>query len=235
MRALKVLQPVADLQTLAFEKAVKTDGVANPTTSVTAWKTHRDTMKKKGMHSALDRLQYYSTKAASFLEKGGSMSQIKELSLDNLKDMPSGGLLEFAVDAYDQARFYDAERKPAPGHTVTARGEDVLTAGTMRVSKNKRGEIENVIVGTFSGHFRAGADSLHHMARNLVALGIPAEKITLQGGEAGGARALEVLHMALGKDGAETQRDMAEANGASARFNPLMTTTDAPKTGATRK
>ena len=229
MRAMKLLQPVADLQTIAFEKAVKVDAEADPKAFVGAWKTHKDTMKKQGAHTALDRLQYYAAKAEKFLRKGGSMDQVKDLSIDNLKEMPSGGLLEFVVDAYDQARFYDADKKPAPGHTVAAKGEDALTAGTMRVYKNKDGEIENVIVGTFSGHFRADHTSLHHMVRNLVALGIPEEKISMQGGEAGGARALEVLNMALGKDGAESQRQQVELNGKASRYNPFAVDTQGTK------
>lgn len=225
MAALKLLQPIADLQTVAFERSVAIDKKKNPNEPV-AWIAHVDTMKKPGFSAPLSRLAYFAAKAEKFIKKGGNLDDIKNVDAKNLANVKSGVLQEFVVDAYDNARFYDATKDVTPGHTLAAFGEDALTAGTLRLYKDDAGEVTQAVIGTFSGHYRAGQESLHHMARHLVASGIPPERIVLQGGEAGGARALEVLHMATGLEGADAQRELVDTNARAATFNPYAVTTD---------
>lgn len=219
MAALGMLQPIADLQTVAFERSVAIDKKKNPSEPV-AWIAHVDTMKKPGYSSPLSRLAYFAAKAEKFIKKGGNLNDIKNVDAKNIANVKSGVLQEFVVDAYDNARFYDATKDVTPGHTLAAFGEDALSAGTLRLYKDDDGEVTQAVIGTFSGHYRAGQESLHHMARHLVASGIPPERIVLQGGEAGGARALEVLHMATGLEGADAQRELIDTNARAAIFNP---------------
>jgi pyruvate kinase len=234
-RALQLLAQVADLQTEAFDQAVERGDGRDPEGAVKAWATFKDTMKKAGHHSKDARLSYFGEKATAFIAKGGSLDQIKPVTADVLAGYPSGRALEFAVDAFDVARITDAESDPTPGHSLLAMGGDALTAGTLKLFKNEAGEIESAVIGTFSGHFRSPASTLAHMARHLVAAGVDPDKIVLQGGEAGTARAMEVLQRTMGFDGAEMQRQQTELNAKAARYNPTLRGEQAQDKGAADK
>jgi pyruvate kinase len=221
--AFTLLHRVAGLQTSAFDEAVSRGNALNPEGRVLPWAVYKDTMKKPGLHDKDTRLAYFAEKAAEFIERGGSMSQLKGVTAETLKGYPSGRLLEFAVDAYDQPRITDAEVQPNPGHSLLAMGEDVLSAGTFRVYKDDKGDIESVVLGTFSGHFRATTESLKHMARHIVAAGIDPARVVLQGGEAGSARAKEILAREIGMSGADLQRSLTADDRAAARYNPFAT------------
>jgi pyruvate kinase len=218
--ALALLQGVGEIQTRAAEMAFAIADGNEPDRAVSPWIVHKNTRKQQGPSTRDERLAYFASKAKKFITKGGSMGQIRPVELEELKKFPSGRLVEWAVDEFDVARIADADKEPAPGHTLLAMGNDALSAGSMRLYKGDDGEIEQVVLGTFSGHFRADATTLGHMARHLVAAGLPPEKIVIQGGEAGTARALEVLHRSIGMGGDEAQREQAQLNAEAARYNP---------------
>ncbi len=216
--ALTLLRDVGALQSATFQAAVDRGDVRQPDKAVKPWVVFKDTMKKPGHHTREARLAYFQQRAAKFLDAGGSLADIKPVTAEVLAGYPSGRLLEFVVDAFDTVRLTDAEKEPTPGHTLLAMGNDALSAGTLRLFKNDAGEIESAVIGTFSGHFRAPAHTLAHMARHLVAAGVAPEKIVLQGGEAGSARAMEVLQRTMGLSGADIQRQQAELDDVAARY-----------------
>lgn len=218
-RALKALQRVGDVQSQLFERAVSLSD-AQQEAPVKPWMVFRNTLKDPERHSQSERHAYFADKLKSFIRSGGDVAQIQSVSKDALLSARSGALFEWAVDAYDTARMSRADGDVTPGHTLLAWGEDVLAAGSMRVFKDAEGDIGQVVLGTFSGHFRSNAQFLHHMARHLVAAGVEPEKIVMHAGEAGTPRGLELVYGALGRDGDAAQRAVAKLEQQAARLNP---------------
>ena len=218
-QAMANLNEISDLRTHLFRRVVDLDNETRE--PVYAWQIYRNTLKDPVSHTRSEIQAYYLKKAEKFISKGGDFSQIKEVTPEFFAGLRSGELCEWAVDAYDSARITSSEVPVAPGHTLLSQGHDALAAGSMRVFKNEEGEIENVIIGTFSGHFRSPRESLHHMARHLVAAGIPADKISLQEGEAGSTRTLDVLlYSVMGIEGAEAQTNVARLNAEAMKWKP---------------
>ncbi len=219
LAALKLLQKVGTIQTQVFERAVVLAD-AKDAAPVAPWMVYRNTLKSSGVHSVQELDAYFFKKLRDFVRAGGELTMIRPVTLTDLKAFPNGGLCEWVVDAWDVARMARADVSPNPGHTLLSWGNDVLAAGSMRVFKDAEGDLSEVVVGTFSGHFRADYRTLHHMVRHLVSAGVPAERIVLQGGEAGTARGLEIIYRALGRDGAQLQTKLAEVEAEAAKFNP---------------
>jgi pyruvate kinase len=191
----------------------------------------RDTQKRAGFHTPTEQQAYFVTKLIGFLNEGGDPTDIKDLTLESLKDVPSGQLCEYVVDGYDNARLATViDGKPSPGHTLLAKGGDALTAGTLVVDKDLKGEITRVLVGTFSGHFRSGIEAQQHLVRHLVALGIPLEKIVQREGQAGNPRTGEILARLLGTDGAIAQREELEFVATAHSWDDFTAPVDVKKT-----
>lgn len=227
-QALRLLRDVGELQSDLFQAAVDRGNEREPHNAVHPWQVFKDTMKKPGHHTREARLEYFQQRAAKFLNEGGSLAAIKPVTPESLESFPSGRLLEFVVDAFDTARLTDSETEPTPGHTLLAMGNDALAAGTLRLFKDEKGEIESAVIGTFSGHFRTPASTLSHMARHLVAAGVDPEKIVIQGGEAGSARGMEVLQRTMGLSGADIQRDQARLDALAARYSGSLVDSSSP-------
>jgi pyruvate kinase len=206
LRALDTQRTLARVQTAVFRRAVELQD-SSTSTPVGQWVVFRDTQKKPGFHSPDSQEMYFIEKLRKFISEGGDPSQIRNLDASFLSELKSGQLCEYVVDAYDVARAATVEDgKPSPGHTLLAHGGDALTAGTLTVTKNERGEITQVIVGTFSGHFRSGIEAQQHLVRHLVAAGVPVERIVQREGQAGNPRTQEILGRILGLEGPEAQR-----------------------------
>lgn len=218
-KVLELLQTVGGAQTELFRRAVVlADGAT--TDPVKPWTVYRNTFKQPGRHGEALAEKLFADKARAFIQKGGDLSEIQPVSAAFLKGVKSGQLCEWVVDAYDVARISRADGPVSPGHTLLAWGGDALSAGSLKVFKDDKGEIEHVALGTFSGHFRAELDSLSHMVRHLVAAGVPRERIFLQEGEAASPRTLEFLDRLAGLSGAEAQRRDTELIADAERWRP---------------
>jgi len=241
-KALGLAQQAATVSTAIFRRAVELQDAADPQ-PVQAWSVAKDTHKKARKWSPEEHLAYVAQKTVEFYLKGGSDAQVAHVDADLLRSLKSGALCEYVVDAYDVARAAVVESgKPSPGHTVLAKGNDALTAGTFEVQKNARGELTQVLVGTFSGHFRTGLDAQQHLVRHLLAaLGqlypttSPADLASLivrREGQATSPRTIEVIGRGIGLDGAEAQRLETQLKAEAMRWQPLQLQ-DTGKTKAT--
>lgn len=221
LRALDTQRRLAGVQTAVFRRAVELQDAATPT-PVGQWVVFRDTQKKPGFHAPSAQEQYFIEKLRKFVAAGGDPAQIHTIDKAFLAGLPSGQLCEYVVDAYDVARAATVvDGRPSPGHTLLARGGDALSAGTLTVTKDPRGEITQVIVGTFSGHFRSGLEAQHHLVRHLVAAGVPAERIVQREGQAGNPRTQEILGRILGLEGPDAQRREQAMIQQAYRWEPL--------------
>jgi pyruvate kinase len=218
-KALTVLQTLGDLQTAVFRRAVEMSNAKDPA-PVTAWAIYRNTMKKPGFHSPTEGEAYFVEKAKKFIAAGGDPTMIKTLSMDFLKSVKNDELCEWVVDAHDTARVASADVEPTPGHTLLSWGNDALGAGSFKVFKNDKGDISQVVVGTFSGHFRSGIEAIPNMVRHLVAIGVPPEKIKIQEGEAASFRTMELVNRLTGLQGAEAQNKETALVAEATRWNP---------------
>jgi pyruvate kinase len=221
-QALVLLQKVGTLQTAVFERIVELSNreMAEP---VPPWQVFKNTYKLPGRHTPSESEALFLGRLQKFIRAGGNPGQIRTLDKTFLDEVQSGRLLEYGVDAFDHARVSYADVVVTPGHTLLTMGEDALTAGSMRIYKDKRGHISEVIIGSYSGHFRAGAQSQAHLARHLIALGVPKDRIVFSEGEAGTVRAMEIIAQAAGLDGAELQRRAARLQAEGERWVPAPT------------
>jgi hypothetical protein len=219
-RALTLLRRLGNIQTPMFEETVKLADAADKV-SVQAWQVFCNTMKKPGYHSLSDTQKYFVEKLKKFVSLGGDFRDIKVVSPEVVKSLKNGDMCEWVVDKFDVARMSSSEAKVSPGHTLLGWGQDALAAGSMRIFKDAQGGVQQVIIGTFSGHYRSSAEYSVKLVRHLVAAGVDPEKIIIQGGEAGTPRALELLYRALGRDGAELQKALATIEAKAAHFNPV--------------
>lgn len=232
-QVLGLLKAIGELQSAVFTRA-ETLANAKDEHPVSAFVLYRNTMKKPGFHTPTEEERYFVETARSFIQRGGDPSDIKPLSMGFINGLKSNELVEFVVDAVDVARVA-RDSGVSPGHTLLSWGGDALTAGTLRVFKNDKGELDKVVVGTFSGRFRCGADSLHHMVRHLVAIGVPPEKILIQDGEAAGSATLEFIQRISGIRGAQAQQQQMELHSLASKWIPYPPTEpriSAPAQGA---
>jgi pyruvate kinase len=231
LRALALATDVATVCTAVFRAAVKAEAAATAQ-PVSAWVVAKDTHKKAEKWSPTEHLAYVAQKTVEFYLKGGADSQIRTVDADFLRSVKSGVLCEYVVDAYDVARAACVEHgRPSPGHTVLAQGNDALTAGTFEVQKNAKGEITQVLVGTFSGHFRTGLEDQVHIVRHLVlalselfpqrSLAELTHMVVQREGQATNPRTIEVLARGIGLDGATAQRLEATLACEASRWQPL--------------
>jgi hypothetical protein len=225
---LGLTQRIADVQTRIFRRVEFLDDMADPAMVKDLMsireipilgfqQTYRNTMKTPGVHQQREVDAYLVKEAQRFIQRGGDPSALRPVTMEFLKELKSGELVEWAVNVYDVARMAKApEEGPTPGHTLLSGGVDALGAGSFRVFKDENGEITQVIIGSFSGHFRMGNESHHHLFRHLVAAGVPAEKISYQEGESVSGRSLEMLERVIGKEGVAGQlkaiEEMVAAN-----------------------
>jgi pyruvate kinase len=230
-KGLELAQRSATVSTAIFRRAVELQDAADPQ-PVLAWVVAKDTHKKAHKWTPEEHLAYVAQKTVEFYLKGGSESQIANVDATLLDSLKSGALCEYVVDGYDVARAAVVEEgKPSPGHTVLAQGNDALTAGTFEVQKNARREVTQILVGTFSGHFRTGFDAQEHLVRHLMAaLGqmypgkTPAElasMIVRREGQATNPRTIEVIGRGIGLDGAEAQRLETQLKAEAMRWQPM--------------
>ncbi|MCC7073020.1 MAG: pyruvate kinase [Deltaproteobacteria bacterium] len=204
--ALTTQRALAGVQTAVFREAVRLQDTSTKT-PVGQWVVFRDTEKKQGFHTPEAHEAYYLEKLRKFIAEGGDPGQVRHIDAAFLASVRDGQLCEYVVDAIDVARAAEVHPgKPSPGHTVLARGGEALTAGTFVVNKDARGEITQVVIGTFSGHFRSGIEAQHHLVRHLVAAGVPPERIVQREGQAGNPRTQEILARILGVEGERAQR-----------------------------
>ena len=227
-RALDMLRRLGEVQTPIFEE-VATRADATDKAPVEPWQVFCNTLKKPGYHSLSETQKYFVEKLRGFVAKGGDFRDIQIVSAPVLQSLKNGDLCEWVVDKFDVARLASSRAKVAPGHTLLAWGQDALAAGSLRVFKDAKGEIQQAIVGTFSGHYRSGAAYAAKLVSHLVAAGVPLERIVVQGGEAGTPRTLEILYRTLGRDGAALQRETAALETTAARFNPAAPAPKEPK------
>lgn len=219
--ASTLLQRIGVLTTAAFTRSVElaNEGAKEP--PVRAWQVFKNTLKKPGFHTPSMLESAYLEKALDFIAKGGDFANVQHVTIDFLKGLKSGELCEWAVNGWDEARITRTQIGVAPNHTLLAGGADVLSAGTLRVIKNEAGDLEHVIVGTFSGHYRPSFESLDNMVRHVMAAGVPRERISIQEGEAGGMRAIpDMLFKLTGLEGAEAQRAAAKLVADAQRWMP---------------
>lgn len=209
LQACELLGRIGKLTTRAFLRAVELQQ-QKETAPVASWAVYKNTLKQPGFHPQSTLDTYYIDKTLEFIRKGGDLEQIKPVTLEFLQSLKSGELCEWVVTAHDDARITRSEAPVAPNHTVLSGGQDVLSAGSLRIFKNEAGELDHVIVGTFSGHFRPDLPSLQHMVRHVVAAGVDPARVSVQEGEAASPRALpEIVFKLAGLAGAEAQRAMA--------------------------
>ncbi|MDP7040570.1 MAG: pyruvate kinase [Myxococcota bacterium] len=210
LKALGLMQKVGDLRTEIFASIVALRKQKFPEAHE-PWQLYRNTMKSQGFHTPNAIEAYYLDKSRDFIRAGGDFSQIQPVGSDFIQNLKSGELCEWVVDAYDRARISRSDVPVPANHTLMAQGDDVLSAGSLRVYKNDEGEISNVVVGTYSGHYLASVDSLQHMVRHLLAAGVKPELISVQDDEAVGSRVLpEFLHALSGVKGAQAQAEIAQ-------------------------
>ena len=231
LQALGVASDLADISTRIFRQAVVLQD-SNDAQPVAAWLVAKDTHKNAHKWSPEEHLAYVAQKTVEFYVKGGADSQIRSVDDDFLKGLKSGALCEYVVDAYDVARASVVEAgKPSPGHTVLSKGNDAFTAGTFEVQKNERGDITQVVIGTFSGHYRTGLDAQTHLARHVVAAlttlypeKTPAEltaMVVRREGQATNPRTIEVIGRGIGLDGAVAQQLETDLKAEAMRWQPL--------------
>ena len=238
MQALGLAKDLATVSTAIFRQAVVLQD-KNDTRPVTAWIVAKDTHKNAHKWSPEEHLSYVAQKTVEFYIKGGLESQIRSVDGDFLKSLKSGALCEYVVDAYDVARAAVVEEgRPSPGHTVLSQGNDAFTAGTFEVQKDARGDITQVLIGTFSGHYRTGLDVQEHLARHVVA-GLtqlypnksPAELVAMvvrREGQATNPRTIEVIGRGIGLEGAHAQQLETALKAEAMRWQPLLLA-DGPK------
>ncbi len=236
-KALGLAKDLAEVSTSIFRSAVALQDAADPM-PVTAWLVAKDTHKKAKKWTPEDHLAYVAQKTVEFYLKGGQDSQIRNVDPSFLRDLKSGQLCEYVVDAYDVARAAVVDPgKASPGHTVLARGNDAFTAGTFEVQKDKQGDITQVLIGTFSGHYRTGLDAQMHLVRHVVAAlsemyptmtkAQLMSMVVQREGQATNPRTIEVIGRGIGLDGAEAQRLETELKAEAMRWQPLQLQTDA--------
>ena len=220
----KLLQDIAARQTTVFRSSQKMLDAKDTRPLIHAQELFRNTYKKPGFLSPTQVEDYYLERLANFVRLGGDLSSIKTLDQAFLKDLKSNQFAEFVVTDEDVAKVDVAEGAVQPGHGLLAGGRDALSAGTFRVFKDDAGNIDKVVVGTYSGHFRAPVSSLAHFARHLIASGVPPEKIVFQDGEAAGAGSIELIHMVLGLQGADEQRRLVDLQSEAFRWTGFQPT-----------
>jgi pyruvate kinase len=239
MQALGLAKDLATVSTAIFRQAVVLQD-RNDTRPVTAWIVAKDTHKNAHKWSPEEHLAYVAQKTVEFYIKGGQESQIRSVDGDFLKSLKSGALCEYVVDAYDVARAAVVEEgRPSPGHTVLSQGNDAFSAGTFEVQKDARGDITQVLIGTFSGHYRTGLDVQEHLARHVVA-GLtqlypnksPAELVAMvvrREGQATNPRTIEVIGRGIGLEGAHAQQLETALKAEAMRWQPLQLLQAGPK------
>lgn len=235
MAALGLAGDLATVSTAIFRAAVVLQDAADPQ-PVSAWLVAKDTHKKAEKWTPTDHLAYVAQKTVEFYLKGGKDSQIRLIDGDFLKSLKSGDLCEYVVDAYDIPRASVVEAgKPSPGHTVLSKGNDAFTAGTFEVQKDAKGDITQVLIGTFSGHYRTGLEAQAHLVRHVVAaLGqaypqkSPDELVKMvvqREGQATNPRTIEVIARGIGLEGATAQKLETQLKAEAMRWQPLASST----------
>lgn len=231
LQALSLAQDIAAASTGVFRQAVVLQDAADPL-PVSAWLVAKDTHKNAHKWTPEEHLNYLAQKTVEFYLKGGTDAQIADVSPAFLSSLKSGALCEYVVDAYDTARAAVVEAgRPSPGHTVLSRGHDAFTAGTFEVQKNDHGDITQVLIGTFSGHFRTGLSAQTQMVRHVVAAlstMYPERSreeilamVVQREGQATNPRTIEVIGRGIGLDGAIAQQLETNLKAEAMRWQPL--------------
>ncbi len=234
MQALKLGAEVASVSTAIFRQAVRLQDAADPS-PVGAWLVAKDTHKSAHKWTPAEHLSYVAQKTVEFYLKGGKDSQIRQIDGAFLQSLPSGSLCEYVVDAYDVARAAVVEAgKASPGHTVLSQGNDALTAGTFEVQKDTTGAVSQVIIGTFSGHYRTGLEAQANLARHVLAAlhqvfpdKTPAQlqaMVVQREGQATNPRTIEVIARGIGMDGSDAQRLETQLKAEAMRWQPMQAT-----------
>jgi hypothetical protein len=193
-------QTVADVLTKLFRRSDDLDklSIATP---VEAWVVYKDTQKEVGFWSAAEHETYFVEKLFKFIGKGGNPDDIHIIDKALIDSMKSGDTVEYVVDAYDVGRAaLEQKGKPSPGHTVLSNGADALTAGSFTVHRAQDGTLSQIVIGTFSGHFRTGVEPQEHLVRHLVAAGVPEDRIVRHEDFSGFPRTGELLSRVLNLD-----------------------------------
>jgi len=204
-QGLQLLKQVGALQTATFQRAQRMSNSHQGAKAVLPLELYGNTYKLPNIPSREQVRTIYRQELEEFLGAGGKLSDVHPLDKSFLKTVQPGRLLEFAVDRFDEANVAYADTEVTPGHSLLSHGEDVLAAGSFKVFKDARGNIQQVVIGGFSGHFRPPSHTLQHLARHLLALGVPAERIILSEGEATTFRSTEILQALTGERGARAQ------------------------------
>jgi pyruvate kinase len=242
LQALGLAKDIAGISTAIFRAAVVLQDAADPQ-AVSAWLVAKDTHKKADKWTPTEHLAYVAQKTVEFYLKGGHESQIRLIDGDFLKSLKSGALCEYVVDAYDVPRASVVEAgKPSPGHTVLSQGNDAFTAGTFEVQKDQKGDITQVLIGTFSGHYRTGLEAQAHLARHVVAaLGqiYPnksadelVKMVVQREGQATNPRTIEVIARGIGLEGAAAQQLETQLKAEAMRWQPLQSTSTSKAQGS---
>jgi hypothetical protein len=162
----------------------------------------------------------YGKKLQEFKAAGGDLSEVKIMSPAEIGQLPEKSMVEFVeMASTGEIRFTQG----SAGHILMARGEQVTSAGTMLLLKDKAGTPRFIVVSNSSGSYKPDMLPVDMLAEKLGAImGIPREHILITKGEPTSTQTMKILMKASGVNPEVVKATLAEtkANGEAAQANP---------------
>jgi hypothetical protein len=166
-----------------------------------------------------EQRELYKQKLKEFTDAGGSLDEVKLMSVETISALPEKTMIEFVQMANGQIRFTQG----SAGHILMARGNKVLSAGTMMIVKDKAGAPRIAVVSNSSGSYKPDLMPIEDLAQRIGRmLDIPAEQILITKGEPTTTQTVKILLKATGVDGdvIKTAVGLMKKDGELAQVDP---------------
>ena len=177
---------------------------------------------KRGRRLSKDeRGQGLARMQEAFASEGGDLGDIHYLGQRTLKGIESGELVEW-TQLGERIRITAAGAK----HPVIANGASVRGAGSMKIYRDSKGEVQLAVVSNSSGNYKPGIGSAFGLAAKLEDLGVPPQRILITEVMPGEPVLVKLLlkskKMSKGdiESRIKTLRDSVEGRGRMSRLSP---------------
>lgn len=196
-----------------------TSGIQLPTEKADGTVVYSPNYRYERELSAIEKKNLYRAKLQEFTKAGGSLDEVKIMNPETVSALPEKSIVEFVQMANGQIRFSQG----SAGHILMARGNDVLSAGTMMIVKDKAGQPRLAVISNSSGSYKPDLMPIEELSQRIGRmLGIPDEQVLITKGEPTTTQTVKILLKATGID-ADLIKDtiaMVKRDGERAQIEP---------------
>ncbi|MEK7356139.1 MAG: hypothetical protein AAB250_06795, partial [Bdellovibrionota bacterium] len=195
-----------------------TSGIQLPTEMTDGSVVYSPNYRYERELTAEEKTALYAQKVKEFTDAGGNLSEVKVMTKETVAALPEKSMVEF-VEMASEIRFTTG----SAGHILMAGGQDVLSAGTMMILKDRAGVPRLLVVSNSSGSYKPDLLPVDEFAAKMGSLlNVPAEQIVITKGEPTSTQTMKILLKASGMKPDEIKAIVSELKGTGevAQLNP---------------